>query len=78
MGEILDNLKAAASGTPYTGSGISNTQTGGNTTPIMGSPDILRHSLDSNPLVSNPIMSNPMNLNENGPTIPDANNSDSE
>lgn len=73
MGEILDNIKAAASGNPYAGSGTRNTQTSGNATPIMGSPDILKHSLDSYP-----IMSNPMTLNENGPTISNVEKDDSE
>ena len=73
MGEIIDNLKAAASGNPYTGSGASNTHTSGETIPIMGQPDILRHSLDSNS-----IMTNPLNLNENGSIISNGENNDSE
>ena len=72
MGDIIDNLKAATSGNPYTGSGTSDTQISGGQAPIMGSPDILRHSLDSNPFMSNAI-----SLNEDGLTVEAPSNNDS-
>lgn len=62
MGDIIDNIKAASNGTPYSGDrNISNqTEKQEGSEPIIGSPIILKHSLDSNPIISKPI-----SLNEN-------------
>lgn len=64
MGDILDNIKAAASGNPYAGEGTDDIKACDSQSPIMGSPAILRHSL-----YGNPVIMNPMTLNENGLTV---------
>ena len=63
MGDINDNIKAASNGNPYTGDGITSLPSKEHT-PIMGQPDILKHSLDSQPIMSKPTM-----LNESGDII---------
>ena len=60
MGEIIDNIKNAAAGKPY-GGPDNNVQNSNTQTPIMGKPQILKHSLDS----IEPLINNPMKLNEN-------------
>ncbi len=61
MGDILDNIGAAASGNPYTGSGTNDIQASGDQSTIMGTPAILKHSHDRNQVISDPL-----SLNENG------------
>ena len=60
MGEIIDNIKKAAEGKPY-GGADNNVHTSNTQTPIMGNPQILKHSLDS----IEPFINSPMKLNEN-------------
>lgn len=58
MGDLLNNIKAASEGKPYTGDGLEShndsDKNNENQNSIMGNPSVLQHSLDGQKKQSDP------------------------